>query len=400
MSAQRQDSGPSEARPAEEPMDSGDTSSSGAAGALEDLNRLDVALAESSSDESGLDLESRDAIHARVFYGSLIEKSLRKWAQSSKSQPETSKEAGSDIDRISALDSMVIIDSPETQSVDTLMSKVASRIIMDDIEAGARACKGGFSDWFMTDCCRRIAPDPGSIPAGPFAKHPRLPSPPIISFEKCSKCHKDFSYSLGNSTDPVTIIRGIPDAEKKYKAISYVWGETEFRDIPCVSCGNITEVPLKGADTLHRLLCPAGPGSSVWLDCVSINQSDPADVARIIPSMGKIYERADVVSVILPETDYRAFTNLDQLVRVGWVMLQSREHFAHNRDEVVRGMGKTQPLSQFCEMFFATLEAFRDEFGDFAYFQRAWTFQEWALARDLEIGCEKNGTEQVKFYAF
>ena len=58
-----------------------------------------------------------------------------------------------------------------------------------------------------------------------------------------------------------------------------------------------------------------GGGNSIWLDAVSIDQSDPAEIAKVVKLMGSIYSNARCVSELIPSSDIPAFTCLHQ---IGW----------------------------------------------------------------------------------
>jgi hypothetical protein len=56
-----------------------------------------------------------------------------------------------------------------------------------------------------------------------------------------------------------------------------------------------------------RLIGAVGVGTKVWLDCLSINQSDHGDIAAQIAVMGDIYSKAQYVAVLLSEEDMEPF---------------------------------------------------------------------------------------------
>ncbi|KAH8893715.1 hypothetical protein GQ53DRAFT_821635 [Thozetella sp. PMI_491] len=255
-----------------------------------------------------------------------------------------------------------------------------------------RKSKGGFSDLYMSDeFCRYLSTthsDPEKVPelVKYTSQQREYAAPESVAFETCASCDANFTFSLAPGTDPVVIIRGVPASGTTFQAISYVWGETVVCEIPCKSCNRITSVPLnESVTTLHRLLNQAGAGITVWLDCVSINQSDPTDIADILPQMGTIYETAERVCVILPSSDTRVFDLLGMAFCAAWTMLCSKEDFAHNRDVSVASNRKEQMLSAWTAEFIALIEELDANLVQAVYFQRAWTFQEWALAREIDV---------------
>ena len=255
-----------------------------------------------------------------------------------------------------------------------------------------QASKGGFSDVYMSDdYCRYLATthsDPAAVPE--LCEYSSLrdlpPAPNTVEFDMCASCSDNFTYSVSADQEPVVILKGVPEPGAHFLAVSYVWGETKSCEIPCKSCSHITHVPLReSSKTLHTLLAQVGGGNTVWLDCVSIDQSDPAEIADVLPHMGTIYKDAARVCVILPASDYSIFNCLGMAFCAGWALLSSKEHFACNRDVMVTSNRKEQLLSAWTSEFIGLIELLDESIGHAVYFQRAWTFQEWALARDIDL---------------
>jgi len=123
-----------------------------------------------------------------------------------------------------------------------------------------------------------------------------------LEFLKCRKYHGKYFFAL-KSGGVVTVLPGVPDMKEEYKAMSYVWGQVSKLHIPCVQCQSITTVPMVSNQRFNDLMELGGSGRSIWLDALSIDQSDHADVASTIKMMGSIYSNAKVVSVLLPSTD-------------------------------------------------------------------------------------------------
>ena len=61
----------------------------------------------------------------------------------------------------------------------------------------------------------------------------------------------------------------------------------------------------------------AGPGSTIWLDNMSIDQSNHEEKASTVAVMGEIYGRAECVSVLFPAEDEEAFRILQDVVGIG-----------------------------------------------------------------------------------
>jgi hypothetical protein len=67
-----------------------------------------------------------------------------------------------------------------------------------------------------------------------------------------------------------------------------------------VAFQHVNAVPQRQGDSFRRMMEGARPGSTVWLDNLSINQEDHNDVATQLAVMGDIYRNAKYVSVFLP----------------------------------------------------------------------------------------------------
>ena len=87
------------------------------------------------------------------------------------------------------------------------------------------------------------------------------------------------------------------DAEDKYAAISYVWGDPHDR-VPITCDGRIIEVTVNLADALSHIR-DRTESRFVWADAVCINQEDDTEKGHQVKRMGKVYENAEEVLVWL-----------------------------------------------------------------------------------------------------
>ncbi|KAH8763895.1 heterokaryon incompatibility protein-domain-containing protein [Hyaloscypha sp. PMI_1271] len=87
------------------------------------------------------------------------------------------------------------------------------------------------------------------------------------------------------------------DAEDKYAAISYVWGDPNDR-VPIICDGRIIEVTINLADALTHIR-DRTESRFVWADAICINQEDDTEKGHQVKRMGKVYENAEEVLVWL-----------------------------------------------------------------------------------------------------
>jgi hypothetical protein len=219
---------------------------------------------------------------------------------------------------------------------------------------------------------------------GPLSPHD--PTIPGFFAEECRACAGRFTFRTNKAT--ATILTGKP-AGVRYKAISYVWGDVQSLRIYC-KCGEKKSIPISSPDRFRALLSLAATASDcagVWLDAISIDQDSDADKKVQLAAMGDIYEHAESVLVLLPKADQLLFDCLMDLKASA--LLQD-------------GMGLLDfEFATFNTSHAALIDVFISKFEEYKrslawgiYFQRAWTFQEWALARDVEVACENMKSDE------
>ncbi|KAK0726491.1 heterokaryon incompatibility protein-domain-containing protein [Apiosordaria backusii] len=219
---------------------------------------------------------------------------------------------------------------------------------------------------------------------------------PLIPYITLSPPGEDASSAA--SPEPIKILVGIPTAGCCYKAISHVWGDVKPVRLECQSCDKTTSIQLKGKRTFDAIMSLAKPGSTIWMDNISIDQDDPSDVATQVAAMGTIYEGAKVVAVMLPPEDAEAYDCLSTITEVCSVILAHRHHFDFENDPQ-SGHSEEEPypmLSKTVQKFFALFTSLREITATAKYWSRAWTFQEWALAKDVDVGLESDDSSHRK----
>lgn len=201
-----------------------------------------------------------------------------------------------------------------------------------------------------------------------------------IFVESCRKCPSDYTFILQNG-ETITVICGRPDlAIGKYKALSYVWEDAQPVLLHCRECTKSSEVQMRSASKLLAILEFLRGGSRVWIDALSIDQSDPDDKAAQLPVMGDIYRHADTVSVFLLEEDREAYEMLKRLGIVSDEIVKRYDAFA--------ACQTGEELLRLADEFSANVKNWMENLDRWRYWGRAWTFQEWAMAREIEISYE------------
>ncbi|KAG9767723.1 hypothetical protein KCU88_g7409, partial [Aureobasidium melanogenum] len=135
------------------------------------------------------------------------------------------------------------------------------------------------------------------------------------------------------------------------------------------------------------MMMTANSGDTVWLDALSIDQEDDEEKAKVLAVMGDIYSRAKTVAVLFPEGDRDGFHLVYDLTQAATAINNNKLEFSQSGQD---GHPDTrlQELSQVCSDFYGMLEQLDQTLYRYTYWRRAWTFQEWALARNLSITWE------------
>ena len=241
----------------------------------------------------------------------------------------------------------------------------------------------------------------------------------LPSLNYCRQCEGEFSFTI--SQDTVRVIAGPPAENIKYVAISYVWGEVTDLVVKCKACAAETVFPMSSLAKLKKLLKLGRAVGLVWLDALSIDQKDHADISRQVAIMGDIYKNAVYVAVLLPSQDAMQFQQLSLALEAAEALLKKRRCFDRNSELVEnseittitdshqrlrysdeRGIyleDYTPPTFEFligppcgvlCRQYFESIAQFKTHMPHSVYWTRAWTFQEWVMAHDLNIEYESS----------
>jgi hypothetical protein len=220
-----------------------------------------------------------------------------------------------------------------------------------------------------------------------------------LKFQTCRQCTGSFTYKL-RSGGTVTILAGIPAPNAIYKAMSYVWGPVVPLPLACERCGHVSSTPVMNSQRFENLMEQGGNGETIWLDALSIDQSNPAEIAVAIACMGTIYSRAQYVSVLLPADDFPVYDCLSHASMNAIGILYCTRNFIDNvefeiSDPTGEQPGRIKCLQEWSKLFLENLKRVKENFHRYAYWRRAWTFQERVLARDLQIAVEGGPAEAI-----
>jgi len=218
-------------------------------------------------------------------------------------------------------------------------------------------------------------------------------SDPVI-IECCRKCSSSYQFKL-ESGNIVTVLCGRP-TKHKYKAISYLWERTPNLPLKCRRCSVMTSIPMRDASKLWRIMTFVSGGSTIWLDAMSIDQNDPEDKAAQLFVMGDIYRNAETVSVLLPNSDEEAYRKLEQLRVTADAIVKRSEAFqiSSSNDPESIATEWTEILNKLADDYWTQMRDWTANIYKWNYWRRAWTFQEWTMATEIEISWESAGEKE------
>jgi hypothetical protein len=124
----------------------------------------------------------------------------------------------------------------------------------------------------------------------------------------------------------------------------------------------------------------------VWLDAMSINQRDEDDKKAQLVVMGDIYRKAEIVSVFLPAEDEEAYMKLKQFAIIANDIVTRHEDFQFVKTST--GQQHLESLQELATKYLELMEDWGRSIERWRYWKRAWTFQEWAMAAELEMTYE------------
>ena len=218
-------------------------------------------------------------------------------------------------------------------------------------------------------------------------------SPVLV--ECCRGCAGQYQLKLDDG-GIVTVLCGRPSAQlKKYKAISYLWEKTRPLTLECRQCTRISQVPMRDSDKLWSIMRFVRGGSTIWLDAMSIDQNDPKDKAAQISVMGDIYRHAQTVAIMLPESDIEAYESLKQLGITADAIVRVSNRLNNKADQASEQTGTDKgEFNRLSSDFLSQLMEIKKSLVRWKYWKRAWTFQEWTVASEIDVSFEANKQNQ------
>jgi hypothetical protein len=220
-----------------------------------------------------------------------------------------------------------------------------------------------------------------------------------VLVECCRGCEFKYNFKLENH-EIATVLCGEPEAGVQYKAVSYLWEDVSRGvHLSCRACSRVKWIPMRDSKKLLEILNFVRGGCNVWLDAMSIDQDDPEDKKAQIMIMGYIYRQAETASVFLPQSDNEAYERLKELASTSNTIVQCLGDVTIN---TVENRMATDPnfgasMLALAPAFSISLAEFEKITSKWLYGSRAWTFQEWARAAEIEItyeGIYNNGVIQ------
>ncbi|KEF55821.1 uncharacterized protein A1O9_08572, partial [Exophiala aquamarina CBS 119918] len=186
------------------------------------------------------------------------------------------------------------------------------------------------------------------------------------------------------------VICGRPSPQSTYKAVSYLWEKTIQLPLKCHQCKQVKKIPMRDADKLWSIMRFVRGGATIWLDAMSIDQDDPKDKATQLSIMGDIYRHAQAVSIMLPVSDIEAYSNLKQVGITANAIVKESNCLTSAVQVPESTTIDKRVFNSLAGEFLNQLMEIKNSLERWRYWKRAWTFQEWTVASEIEIACEAN----------
>ena len=244
----------------------------------------------------------------------------------------------------------------------------------------------------------------------------RNPQPARYQYTPIDSSAKEIRLLIlypGNFNDKIRIsihTAHLTNPPPRYEALSYAWGSEDNPElIPIDSAYSLPVTPNLACALRHlRSGDPASPPRTLWVDAVTIDQTNIPERSEQVPLMGEIYSRAEhVVIWVGPEVvgddsrcALRLLAKAAHLVRVDWY--NSAIYPSEEAQEAVRRGGDPALLD------WGTVKVTLREIGKREqralwrffrrlWFERLWVRQEMKLAKKKTLVCGRMKMEWEKF---
>lgn len=184
----------------------------------------------------------------------------------------------------------------------------------------------------------------------------------------------------------------LDEAPGTYEALSYCWGTEGFED--SIECnGQVIHLRHNVASALRRLRRPTEP-RRLWIDCLSINQSDVSERGQQVSFMWDIFKGAAKVLVWLGE----AANDSDDVMEYisGLDPTPVVEYFQNRHRPNVLPPSRVNILEAGDSQWPLSIESFLSR----PWFRRVWIQQEATTGRVVEVVCGDKVVEWEQLFSF
>jgi len=187
--------------------------------------------------------------------------------------------------------------------------------------------------------------------------------------------------------DPIEcgfVIASLND-EPEYEALSYVWGSIE--DTPTIGVGGASVSITRNLESALRRLRRKDEERIMWIDALCINQVDTKERMHQVSQMASIYHQATRVVVWLGEGWDGSNMAMELLRKLGD---DANLHLDPSLAPCVSVDGMRLDSPVLCRNVIRLF--------DLPWWKRAWTVQEFVLAKDLVFQCSTSQVTGTQMY--
>ncbi|KAG8529616.1 uncharacterized protein KY384_006253 [Bacidia gigantensis] len=200
-----------------------------------------------------------------------------------------------------------------------------------------------------------------------------------------TRCVRLFELLPGKRGDALQGHLRVSNFDKRlyYEAVSYVWGsETDPVDLNCD--GHQVKITQNLAAALRRFR-REDSARTLWVDSVCINQANLQERSHQVHMMSDIYRKASCVLIWLGEDEENdasdAFACVRQLVTNIWSRKEDLARYVDLNGFMVTSKNADEIKAKFKLPSTDAIKSL-DRLFAISWFDRAWTFQEYYVARE------------------